>query len=428
MGIFTGNVTSSSVDLYAPAEHEITTEGVNINFYEASVMAIAESEVFYNRAMKEIGIAEACYLAENGREMIYEAVDIKAVGEKLKNFFKKLIDKVRAIFHAFVAKISSWASDDKKFVQKYEKEFSRKWNDVKDDFEFKGYKFSIKFETAKDSFKTKFDASALANYLDDESGIDRSGGIKKIISASLTGTPNTGGTAGSIIDSVKTQGTANGGADDIKKIKAAAEVLRDSKENIQDGMRKEVYNNFADAYCTKSDGYDTSSEMDEKEFTQSLFELFRSGESEKEGIEKGDISVADIINQLRNSKKLTTCAEKSCKAVIKEVQKAIDNIDKSVTAIGKITPETGKTEQVDFRSAVMGLFSTVNEICVRPQKEAYVKAQGILLQAIADQSRQNKAIMAKVIAGGKKMKNESYDYTNESYSGSESFLDSVVIK
>ena len=428
MGIFTGNVTSSSVDLYAPTEHEITTEGVNINFYEASVMAIAESEVFYNRAMKEIGIAEACYLAENGREMIYEAVDIKAVGEKLKNFFKKLIDKVRAIFHAFVAKISSWGSDDKKFVQKYEKEFSRKWNDVKDDFEFKGYKFSIKFETAKDSFKTKFDASALANYLDDESGSDRSGGIKTIISASLTGTPNTGGTAGSIIDSVKAQGTANGGADDIKKIKAAAEVLRDSKENIQDGMRKAVYNNFADAYCTKSDGYDTSSEMDEKEFTQSLFELFRSGESEKEGIEKGDISVADIINQLRNSKKLTTCAEKSCKAVIKEVQKAIDNIDKSVTAIGKITPETGKTEQVDFRSAVMGLFSTVNEICVRPQKEAYVKAQGILLQAIADQSRQNKAIMAKVIAGGKKMKNESYDYTNESYSGSESFLDSIVIK
>ena len=428
MGIFTGNVTSSSVDLYAPTEHEITTEGVNINFYEASVMAIAESEVFYNRAMKEIGIAEACYLAENGREMIYEAVDIKAVGEKLKNFFKKLIDKVRAILHAFVAKISSWGSDDKKFVQKYEKEFSRKWNDVKDDFEFKGYKFSIKFETAKDSFKSKFDASALANYLNDESGNDRSGGIRNIISASLTGTPNTGGTVGSIIDSVKTQGTANGGAEDIKKIKAAAEFLRDSKENIQDGMRKAVYNNFADAYCTKSDGYDTSSEMDEKEFTQSLFELFRSGESEKEGIEKGDISVADIINQLRDSKKLTTCAEKSCKAVIKEVQKAIDNIDKSVTAIGKITPETGKTEQVDFRSAVMGLFSTVNEICVRPQKEAYVKAQGILLQAIADQSRQNKAIMAKVIAGGKKMKNESYDYTNESYSGSESFLDSVVIK
>lgn len=416
MGIFTGNVTSSSVDLYAPAEHEITTEGVNINFYEASVMAIAESEVFYNRAMKEIGIAEACYLAENGREMIYEAVDIKAVGEKLKNFFKKLIDKVRAIFHAFVAKISSWASDDTKFLQKYEKEFSRKWNDVKDDFEFKGYKFSINLDTAKD--KLKIDVSTLANHLGNDQSDVVVSTIKPMVVSSLTGGSNS-----DIVKSLKDLGVG-----DDAKVKKASEVLRDSKEQIQDGMRKAVYKVFAENYCTETKGYDTSSEMDEKEFTQSLFELFRSGESEKEGIEKKDIAVANIITQLRNSKKFTTGAKKSCEAVIKEIQNAIDNIDKTVTAFSKITPEKNSENTVDFRSAVMGLFSTLNEICVRPQKEAYVKAQGILLQAMADMYRQNKAIMVKVIAGGKKMKNESYDYTNESYSGSESFLDSIVIK
>ena len=76
----------------------------------------------------------------------------------------------------------------------------------------------------------------------------------------------------------------------------------------------------------------------------------------------------------------------------------------------------------------MSLLSAVNEINVRPTKEAFVKAQGILLQAIADQSRQNKAIMVKVIAGGKKMKNESVDYSDYSGSGSASFLDSIVIK
>ena len=416
MGIFTGNVTSSSVDLYAPAEHEITTEGVNINFYEASLMAIAESEVFYNRAMKEIGIAEACYLAENGREMIYEAVDIKAVGEKLKNFFKKLIDKVRAIFHAFVAKISSWGSDDAKFLQKYEKEFSRKWTDVKDDFEFKGYKFSINLDTAKD--KLSFNTADLANYLGNDQSDVVVATIKPMVVSSLTGESNS-----DIVNSLKKLG-----AGDDAKVKKASETLRDSKEQIQDGMRKAVYKVFAENYCTETKGYDTSSEMDEKEFTQSLFELFRSGENEKEGIEKKDISVANIITQLRNSKKFTTGAKKSCEAVIKEIQKAIDNIDKTVTAFSKITPEKNSENTVDYRSAVMGLFSTVNEICVRPQKEAYVKAQGILLQAMADMYRQNKAIMVKVIAGGKKMKNESYDYTNESYSGSESFLDSIVIK
>ena len=204
MGIFTGNVTSSSVDLYAPAEHEITTEGVNINFYEASVMAIAESEVFYNRAMKEIGIAEACYLAENGREMIYEAVDIKAVGEKLKNFFKKLIDKVKAILHAFVAKISSWGSDDKKFVQKYEKEFSRKWNDVKDDFEFKGYKFSINFSTSKTSFANDEGTgytrlNAFGNAL---TGLDPT--IKDSLDKVISADPNT-----NIVDTMKSVAKAD---------------------------------------------------------------------------------------------------------------------------------------------------------------------------------------------------------------------------
>ena len=277
MGIFTGNVTSSSVDLYAPAEHEITTEGVNINFYEASVMAIAESEVFYNRAMKEIGIAEACYLAENGHQMIYEAVDIKAVGEKLKNFFKKLIDKVRAIFHAFVAKISSWGSDDAKFLQKYEKEFSRKWNDVKDDFEFKGYKFSINLDTAKD--KLSFNTADLANYLGNDQSDVVVATIKPMVVSSLTGESNS-----DIVNALKKLG-----AGDDAKVKKASEALRDSKEQIQDGMRKAVYKVFAENYCTETKGYDTSSEMDEKEFTQSLFELFRSGENEKEGIEKKDI-------------------------------------------------------------------------------------------------------------------------------------------
>lgn len=414
MGIFTGNVTSSSVDLYAPAEHEITTEGVNINFYEASVMAIAESEVFYNRAMKEIGIAEACYLAENGREMIYEAVDIKAVGEKLKNFFKKLIDKVRAIFHAFVAKISSWGSDDKKFVTKYEKEFARKWNDVKDDFEFKGYKFSINLTNSKDQLTIT--SPSLDALMEKFNSLDNA--TKEFIANAIKNI-----TPSDIADIVRSSGAA-----DPTFFKKAVEVLRDDREAIQDHLRSVAYTSFAASYSKDGKTYTNDSEMDDKDFSQNMFELFRSGESDKESIEKKDIMIADIITQLRNSKTFTNAAKKSCEAVTKDIQKVINFIDKSVTSISKITPAKNEEKAVDFRSACMGLLSSVNEIIMRPLKEDFVKAQGILLQALADMSRQNKAIMVKVIAGGKKMKNESYDYTNESYSGSESFLDSIVIK
>ena len=145
MGIYTSaGFSGASIDIYSPAEEELCCEGFDINFYEASMVAVAESEAIYSNSMKEVGIAELRYFEENGQEVIYEAVDVKAIFNKIKMFFKKLIDKVKAIFHAFIAKLSSFGSDDKKFVQKYEKEFSRKWNEVKDDFEFKGYKFTIK--------------------------------------------------------------------------------------------------------------------------------------------------------------------------------------------------------------------------------------------------------------------------------------------
>ena len=56
---------------------------------------------------------------------------------------------------------------------------------------------------------------------------------------------------------------------------------------------------------------------------------------------------------------------------------------------------------------------------------ASIVAQGIILQAIKDNAAQCKAIMAKVIAGGKKMTEESVDYGHGSTG---SFLDSVVVR
>ena len=148
MGIYTSaGFSGSSVDIYSPAEKELCCEGFDINFYEASMVAVAESEAVYNNSMKEVGIAELRYFEENGQEIIYEAVDIRAFFNKIKMFFKKLLDKVKAIFHTFIAKLSSFVQSDKDFVRKYEKEFSRKWNDVKEDFEFKGYKFTINDST-----------------------------------------------------------------------------------------------------------------------------------------------------------------------------------------------------------------------------------------------------------------------------------------
>ena len=84
MGIYTSTgFSGSSIDIYSPAEEELCCEGFDVNFYEASMVAVAESEAIYNNSMKEVGIAELRYFEENGQEVIYEAVDVKAIFNKM---------------------------------------------------------------------------------------------------------------------------------------------------------------------------------------------------------------------------------------------------------------------------------------------------------------------------------------------------------
>ena len=64
---------------------------------------------------------------------------------------------------------------------------------------------------------------------------------------------------------------------------------------------------------------------------------------------------------------------------------------------------------------------------VKSASEYVTSANGIYMQALKDKCSQDKAIVAKVIAGGKKMQRESYDYSEDNnYTGS--YLDTVVIR
>lgn len=379
MGIFTSSAfTTDITNIYSPAEQELACEGVNINFYEASMVAIAECEGIYNKAMKEIGIGELRYMEENAREIVYEAVDVKAVFNKIKMFFKKLIDKVKAIFHAFIAKISSWAQSDKDFVKKYQNEFSKKWNEVKEDFEFKGYKFTINsisensFEASSNTFSTD---------------------IRNIINA-------------------------NGDFDDTKTTEdynSALISIKEHKDDICDELRSEIVKTF---------NANVSDKLDTKEFSEELFKAFRGGESSKQKIEKKDTpGVAGIIGQLMNAKTTKTTAEKTIKAVIKIIEDNIKSFDKIESKLSKSTMPTDE-EKINSRSAMLSLCTEYSSL-MKCHKEYVVTATGMYLQALTDESRQNKAIMVKVIGGGKKMMKESYDM-GSNYTGS--FLDGVVLK
>ena len=403
MGIYTSaGFSGSSIDIYSPAEEELCCEGFDINFYEASMVAVAESEAIYNNSMKEVGIAELRYFEENGQEVIYEAVDVKAIFNKIKMFFKKLLDKVKAIFHTFIAKISSFVQSDKDFVKKYEKEFSRKWNDVKEDFEFKGYVFTIKNEIGD----IKDDAES-ENIDDTEFKIK--GTTYKY--GEITSKPS-------------------------KEINDIVTLIKDNREEIEELLRANIFNVVMDGCCTIADKVKVTSGLDAKDFSEELYSAFRNQENSKEAIEKKDIvgGVATITSELRSADKTKKAAEKITKEITKNIDKAIKMIDRGTSAILKTIPDKEgkdneeKNENTNVKSALIALLNEFSSTFLRTSREYYVQASGAFLAALKDRSRQYKAIMVKVISGSKKMQRESYDYTNESYDGSGSFLDSVVLK
>lgn len=391
MGIFTTGSGTTSIDIYSPVQEDFNVEGRNVNFHVLATEAVVESNRFYNNTMKGVGIAELRYFEEHGTEVVYEAGDMSSFFEKIKMFFKKLIDKVKSIFHAFIAKLSSFVKSDKDFAKKYEKEFTEKWSKVNDNFGFKGYKFQN-----------------LSNLDEKVYSMDNSKW-----STILT-------TNGWIMDDVNSIKHTTSDTTDEKKYNDPTKYIKDNREKIQDTLRATVIKNHYASYA--------KSTVDSGDFAKELFELFH-GSSEKETIDKKDVasgSSLTIVNELKTASETKKAAEKASKYLIK----AIDDNIKAIEDIQKTVRDDFSKDNDAVNKAQAALLSYLTEITslYRNHKEYCTQANGAYLQALADRSRQWKAVMTKVIAGGKKM-NESYEGYSESASyGSGSFLDSVVIK
>ena len=392
----------SDIDVWSPCEQEIRCEGVDINFHEAALMAVAESERVYNNAMKEIGIAELHYLEENGQEMIYEAVDVHGALEKIKKFFVKLIDKVKALFHAFVTKMSSIFSDNKDFASKYKKEFFRKWNDVKSDFEFKGYKFTVRMDTNKSDWSGQISIDELIADIFSSNNIST---LDKLLAIEKN-------------DS------------NLTVLKNYNEYMHDKSDDLNEMLRASANNIYTTAYSSMASP-STPTSLDAGEFSTTLFENFRNGESAKEGLElKKEFSSAQIISDIENSKKVISAAEGTTKTLTKAIDKIIKDLERTEKELGKFksaqTNQSAKDTETNVNSELLNVIVTLNGF-VKSASEYATSANGIYMQALKDKCSQDKAIVAKVIAGGKKMQRESYDYSEDNnYTGS--YLDTVVIR
>lgn len=391
MGIYSNFNTSSFDDGSFEPRNLFAECGETATYEELSLAMVAESEQNYNIIMKAIGINEVNHFAQNGEEIVYEAGGASNILTKVKEFFKKIIEKIRQILHAFITKMASVASNDASFVQRYQKEFSEKWSKVKSDYEFNGYKFTIKTDGAS--------------------------AVRATIKGGVTDTVKTccSNDTAAAIGAVTGYSGANlatilsGSHGDTKK---ALDDIRDNKEDIQDKLRGSVATTVANAFGATINGNSFTA----SEFSKELFEAFRNGESAKHGIEiKKEFSVADIVGDVKNTDKFKKAAEKYSKAItdgIKDYIKDLDKLERELTKIqtgDDMKKANDKTAASNTISEILGIVSEANNLA-KDYSSYHVQANGIVLQALSDKNRQAKAIMVKVIGSSKKVSNESAYY------------------
>lgn len=405
MGIYT-NMSNTVVNTdYRSVEPFV---GEHFNYHELGIIAATEMATNHNSFMKAIALNElAAYEQTGSTDVLYESVNVKGIFEKIKMFFKKIIEKIHKLFHTFIAKMGSWFGGNKSFTQKYEKEIIKKWANVSNDWEFKGYDFSNALKNQQDSKNLSLDCK------DDH--------FKKLL--------ENGGSIKTYLESIDAD---NGEA----KIKAAREKLDDTKNSVRkfiidtinaDATKGQIPLDIEINLETPGTG------IDQTEYTEELFKAFRNGEDSKVDMNKSAIekayngSITGMIAYIKDFDKIKSNLEKCEKGVTKGIDDLIKKMDKDENdLIKKNNDENKKDNDAIKKNELIVQASSLYQSVWNNVSETLVQAFSALLQANKDACSQAKEIAVKVIGQSKKMTNESYDYGTSTDSGF-SFIDSVKL-
>lgn len=412
MGIYTNAVFNNS---YSSSDYTSVEpfKGDHFNYHELGIIAAAESAANQNAFMKAIALQELASMEQYGNtDVLYESVNIKGIFEKIKAFFKKIIEKIHKIFHTFIAKMSSWFGNNKDFAKKYEKEVVKNWGLISNDWEFKGYKYThlpnLSASNAAATFKTKFKGT---------------GKIIDILNADNTDLANALKTVTKKDDG--RSGKTDAEADDIA-------AIRDKLDGIKDGIRKETITAISASGATINNmgaaefSISEQNGLDSKEFTEELFKVFRDGEESKQDMKKNDItesygnSINGLMTCIKDYDKIKTNLEKTENAMVKSIDEMVNAIDKAEDSLVKVnnnstTNDSDKLNNekiISAASLVQSIWGFIKEV----QTQAFSAA----LQATKDQCTQAKEIVVKVIGLNKKM-TESADYSDDGHTTSTAF-------
>lgn len=321
-----------------PTTEEFVAEGFAFEpGIEGALAIVAESEENYNKIMKAIGISELNYFEATGVEMVYEAGKIEAFFGKVKEFFEKLIKKVKAMYQRFVQWLESYTKNGEDFVKKYESTLKNK--DLSS-FEYEGFKF------------TNLD------------------GIEKIVFTS----------AGKHMKQT---------ADTLKGI----QDIKDFKD--ENGAFTKMYDGFVSYYSDpeiedKLRGEIVGEPVAAGEFTEKLFAYFRNGETSRKGAEtlKG-ADVIESLSHIKTAKKDIEAAKKAMKTIQGEIEKVLSTLKTTESKLKDKanTEDGGKVVAIASKAiyaykTMMNLNVTVKGAYISALKQRNMQARSMCFKAL----------------------------------------------
>ena len=140
MGFFNTSIQNTASSWAGLMEEDLNIyDGMSI--MEANYAAIAETEMNWNAIMETAAMNEIQYFAENGEEYVY--TEASGFGAAIVEFFKKIWEKIKAIFKKFMVMLGSVTMKDKDFVKKHGDAIRKgAANLATDGVTIKGFKFN----------------------------------------------------------------------------------------------------------------------------------------------------------------------------------------------------------------------------------------------------------------------------------------------
>jgi len=387
MGVFNFSSVNEGFN-YTPSELD-TVNADNImmaeNFAQNGIMDAADYIQEHSDLVRLIAGQEIS-ITESGQEVVYEASTLEGIGDKIKALVKKAIEKIKSLISRVVAVFNSWTQTDKDFINKYSKTFTTNWVKVKK-LKIKAYKYhnDVKAGKLATALPTEENLKSLASEVCSEFNVTTDKTDPK-----------------AIIDSIN---------------------KTDSTEVAE----------FTRGWLLKTRDSSLPKTASSKEFSDELYEFWRTGDSAKEEMDKSELeangySAANIISTLQNNEKIVYETKKG----FGKIEKAYKKFEKDLieTPLKKVTKfDSGATAaQNEEKTALAALYTFYSSIASTTFESVHTLTS-IFVQLCKEYSRTCKSIATKVVAMGEKRlaREESYDFGNDN-ENADSYMSAVIIK